>query len=192
MTNLEVITAMPDDFPGTFPRGADVTTDDPNIVRRVDADGVAAMFGIPTPVPDLADTALITVVDAYDSRQATFTIMDGFVRTASVTIKAQTLPEGTTLTPKMMLRDDGYVCPDLDADQQCDTYGVFAPEPDAADGGLPAFFQISAGALSGQTAAFQGFNTAMILPPFQIDIDADSEESERAIAESFELVAPPP
>ena len=94
----------------------------------------------------------------------------------------------------MMRRDDGYLCADLDADLQCDSYALFAPEgeapDDSDDGPTTEFFTVSAGALSGQTATVRMFDTALIVAPFDITIDAESEQAEREIAETFELQQP--
>jgi len=169
MTDLEVIDVMPDAFPGSFPPGAEVSTDEPTISSSIGASEVADLFGIPTPVPAMADDAIIAGFES-DTRVVTFTIREGFVTTASVTIKAETLPPGAELTPKMMRRDDGYLCADLNADLQCDSYALFAPAgeapDDSDDGPTTEFFTVSAGALSGQTATVRMFDTALIAAPF--------------------------
>ena len=199
LMDVEAIDMMPDGFPGTIPKGAAVDeSGNPTGFQPVTANDVASSYGIPTPIPASADTATITMMESltYDEgadsrtaepsgtyRQTTFTTMDGFVKTA-VMLFTQSLAEGHE-PPEQMASADGYLCFDLDGNDQCEV-----PELAPGDDADPNTFQITTGALAGQIATFVGHGLSTQLGPFRINIQVDNLSDAKTIANTFNLVSP--
>jgi hypothetical protein len=199
LVDVEAIDTMPAGFPGTVPEGSPVDeSGSPTGFQAATANDVASSYGIPTPIPASAGTATITISESltYDDgadsriaepagtyRQTTFTTMEGFVKTA-VMLFTQSLDEGHE-PPDGMASADGYLCFDLDGNNQCEL-----PELPPGDDTNPNLFRITEGALAGQLAEFGGQSLSTQLPPFRISIQVDNLDDAKAIANSFNLVSP--
>lgn len=178
LSDIEIVDSMPEQFPGTFPDGADVQRDG-SAASALPAtlDDVAEAFGPTLPLPrafaegTISETATPATIVLTTSptvignasepseTNATYvsselTLSEGFV-TTTLTISAQALDPGST-APEGQAVVDGFLCDDPDGDGQCQDFTATDPNADT----------IQTGALQGVTIYIDeqpGYTSGVVL-----------------------------
>lgn len=182
LIDLEIVAALPEEFPGTFPDGAAVDrSGDPNAFRPASLQEAADWFGsgfvAPTDVPPSTRIFLTEQDLQFDDgesvrlRMVEIRAREGFVTPWQFTISKQELAPGAPI-PESFAVVDGALCPDSDHDDQCD---VIANE----------VAPIEQGALAGYVLSGDPSYLSLERAGIRITIVGDSPSEFRPLVESF-------